>query len=327
MKNRSLLFARLFLFLGFVGCDFPQEKPEILVERNEEIAARKDVWVTVLGTVQDGGSPHMGCKNSCCKDLFLNPDPERKVVSLGVVDYNHGKQYLFEASPDFTTQVEYLNNQKDNNFGVLPDGIFLTHAHIGHYTGLMFLGREALGADSVPVFAMPKMKRFLETNGPWNQLVDLGNIELNELQNDSTVQLSEWLKVIPMLVPHRDEYSEAVGFKIIGPNKTLLFIPDINKWSLWEKDIVAEIEKVDYALIDATFFADGEIDRDMAAVPHPFVEESMELFKNMHPHDKQKVIFIHFNHTNPLINPTSEEAFFVRDHGFDVATFGMEIAL
>ena len=28
-------------------------------------------YLKVLGTVQDGGSPHIGCQKSCCTDLSL----------------------------------------------------------------------------------------------------------------------------------------------------------------------------------------------------------------------------------------------------------------
>jgi len=327
MKNRLVIFLGGFLILGFVACQSPTEKPEIVIVPEEHIHPKTGVWVTILGTVQDGGSPHAGCKKACCKDLFLHPDPTRKVVSLGVVDFSAEKKFLFEATPDIATQMHYLKNTLPYETPETPDGIFLTHAHIGHYTGLMHLGREALGADSVPVYAMPKMKRFLVENGPWSQLVSLNNIVLLPIQNDSVIELTKQLRVEPFTVPHRDEFSETVGYKISGGKKTLLFIPDINKWSIWEKDIIDEIEKVDYVLIDATFYDANEVSRDISEIPHPFVVESMELFKNLHESEKRKIIFIHFNHTNPLINPLSKEADFVRKSGFDVANFGMQIAL
>ena len=317
----------LLLFGLVVLCLSCQEKSTPDLEKQEEIAPRKGVWLTILGTVQDGGSPHMGCEKDCCNDLFLTPDPTRKVVSLGVIDYNNGKQYLFEATPDITTQLKYLSKQKDNDCGEMPDGVFLTHAHIGHYTGLMYFGREAKGADSIPVYAMPRMKQYLEANGPWSQLVELGNMSIQQMAADSIIQLSNKLQVVPLLVPHRDEFSETVGFKIIGPRKSFLFIPDIDKCQKWERSIVEEIKHVDYALIDATFFADGEINRDMAEVPHPFVEESLKLFENLDQREKRKIYFIHFNHTNPLINPLSAEADSLRELGFQVADFGDEIAL
>jgi pyrroloquinoline quinone biosynthesis protein B len=233
---------------------------------------------------------------------------------------------LFEATPDIATQLASLeqNHLKTN---ALIDGIFLTHAHIGHYSGLMYFGREALGRQGTKVFAMPKMKTYLSENGPWNQLVKLENIVLKSLQNDSTIILNTHLKVTPFLVPHRDEFSETVGYKIEGKNKTALFIPDINKWEKWRKNIVEEVQKVDYAFLDATFFKEGEINRPMSEIPHPFIEETIHLFKNEDIATKNKVVFIHFNHTNPALQTTSKVKTKAEKLGFNFAFEGMNIDL
>ena len=182
------------------------------------------------------------------------------------------------------------------------DGIFLTHAHIGHYTGLINLGREAMGANKVTTFAMPRMKAFLETNGPWSQLVKLENITLSQLQADEAIHLNERIKVIPFQVPHRDEFSETVGFKIVGPSRTVAFLPDIDKWSRWNRSIEKLIAEVDLAYLDGTFFENGEIPgRDMSLIPHPFVSESITQFSSLDLDQRKKVRFIHFNHTNPIL--------------------------
>ena len=151
--------------------------------------------------------------------------------------------------------------------------------------------------------AMPRMKTFLETNGPWDQLVALNNIKILPLGADSSVKVTPQLAVTPFLVPHRDEYSETVGYHIKGPQKSALFIPDIDKWEKWDKNILEEVRKVDYAFLDATFFADGEIPRPMSEVPHPFVEETVNAFAKADSTTKSKVIFIHFNHSNPVMTP------------------------
>ena len=52
---------------------------------------------------------------------------------------------------------------------------------MGHYSGLLFLGKEALGGQSVPVFALPRMRQFLRNNGPWEQLISEKNIALRPL--------------------------------------------------------------------------------------------------------------------------------------------------
>lgn len=288
---------------------------------------QSSVTLHILGTVQDGGSPHIGCQKSCCTELFKNPDPDRKVVSLGVVDRENQKSYLFEATPDMPSQLKLLKEHAHNKEET-PDGIFVTHAHIGHYTGLMYLGREALGGTNVPLYAMPKMKKFLETNGPWKQLVSLKNIDIRPLKNKVATQLTPNIKVVPFTVPHRDEYSETVGYRIIGPNKSVLFIPDIDKWSKWEKDILKEIQHVDYAFLDATFFDGPEINsRNIAEIPHPFVIESIRLFENLPESEKPKVHFIHFNHTNALLNQNSDSYKTVLEAGFNVSAFNQNFNL
>ena len=261
----------------------------------------------VLGTVQDAGSPHLNCKKECCAELLKNPDPRRKVVSLAVVDPKNEKKYLFEASPDIRSQLASLNEIDGYESSDFPDAIFITHAHIGHYTGLMYLGRESANADSVPVYTMPRMKSFIENNGPWSQLVNLGNIVPKTLDTAESIQMGP-VTVECFLVPHRDEYSETVGFRITGPNKSVLFIPDIDKWHKWDKSITEYISNVDYAFLDATFYDGEEIrQRDMSEIPHPFVIESMALFEELPDEEKQKIHFIHLNHTNPLLNSDSEQ--------------------
>lgn len=279
--------------------------------------------IVILGTCQDAGSPHIGCQKVCCKDLHENPDQSRLVVSLGVVDPKNQQRFMFEATPDISSQINLLNNFGDFEKKKAPDGIFITHAHIGHYTGLMYLGKEALNTNNIPLYLMEQMERFISENGPWSQLVTDENIAIQKLVNRKKTEINSQLSITPIIVPHRDEYSETVGFYIHGPKKTALFIPDIDKWSKWDQDILEEIKNVDYAFIDATFYADGELpNRDMSKIPHPFVSESMDLFADLSVEDKAKVIFIHFNHTNPLLNQESEAYQTVLDKGFKVAKLG-----
>jgi len=288
----------------------------------------RSVTLIVLGTVQDAGSPHIGCIKDCCRYLFTNPDHSRKVVSLGIADTINSRTYLFDATPDITYQMMNLNSISGQNTNQTPDGIFLTHAHIGHYTGLMYLGKEALNAKNTEVYVMPRMKDFLENNSPWDQLTDLGNISLKLLNNNTEVKLNSSLRVTPVLVPHRDEFSETVGYKIEGVSKKALFIPDIDKWNKWDLNIKEELGKVDYAFLDATFYDENETgNSNMKEIPHPFVVESMELFKDLSETEKRKIHFIHFNHTNPLLDLNSPQSKTVLQNGFNIAISGQMFEL
>lgn len=278
--------------------------------------------LVVLGTLQDAGSPQIGCTKSCCKSLFTKKDHKRKVVSLGIFDSAKRISYLIEASPDISTQLRLLQ-QYSNTASDIPNGIFLTHAHIGHYAGLMYLGKEAYNTSLVPVYAMPRMLQFLTQNGPWSQLVSQKNIQLQSMTADNPIALGAGLQVTPFLVPHRDEFSETVGYTISGPNKKALFIPDIDKWEKWNRDISTYISTVDYAFIDATFFDAAEINnRDIREIPHPLVIESMKRFGSLPASEKKKIHFIHFNHTNPLLLANSKATKQIQAAGFNVAIFG-----
>jgi len=285
----------------------------------QTISQSEEPFVVVLGTTQDAGSPQAGCLKECCTDLNLQQKEIRKVVCLGIVDPHSGQTFMMEATPDFPSQLELL--QQAANSTDAPNGIFVTHAHIGHYTGLMYLGKEAMGSSNVPVYCLPRMKSFLETNGPWNNLVLEERISLKELSTESSVKLTNDISIRTLKVPHRDEYSETAGFVIQGPSKKVLFIPDIDKWTKWETDIAELVKQVDMALLDATFYDSNELPgRNMDEIPHPFVVESIAHFESLPPEDKAKIHFIHFNHTNPLLT-NGDEAEAVRNKGYNLAVF------
>ena len=273
---------------------------------------KSNYTLKILGVVQDGGMPHLGNNKTCCENI----KKDKYVTSLMLMNNENNESFLFDASPDINKQLNFMGDRIKKDL----KGIFLTHAHIGHYTGLMYFGREALNSKLVNVYAMPRMKKFLEENGPWSQLVSLQNISIIELSNESKISIDSNVIVQPVEVPHRAEFSETVGYKIYGPNKTALFIPDIDKWYLWEKSIVDEIKQVDYAIIDATFYDSKEVNyRDISEIPHPFVTESMDLFDSIDIKEKNKIYFIHLNHTNPLLNEQSNQYKSVITKGYNVA--------
>ena len=303
------------LFLLFAGCS------DGTTPANE---STPEQFISILGIAQDAGFPQADCEKEHCQQFWEGSAEKRHVVSLGLTDKATGQNWLFEATPDFTTQLQKLKTTSS-----IDDlsGIFLTHAHIGHYTGLMHLGHEVMGASNMPVFAMPRMQSYLQANGPWSQLVNMNNISLQEMKADSTIPLTPNLSVTPFIVPHRDEYSETVGYRIESQTKKVLFIPDINKWHIWEKDIIKEIAAVELALLDGTFYDAEELPgRDMSEIPHPYVEESIKLFNNLPASEKSKIMFIHFNHTNPLILESPERRE-VENLGFRVASEGQIISL
>ncbi len=291
------------------------------------------VYAVVLGTAQDAGVPQVGCEDECCRAAWNDPARRRLVSSLLVADARSGERFLFDATLDFVEQIERARGHPPTRDlpGPRPplvDGVFLTHAHMGHYAGLLHLGREAYGASGVRVYASERMGRFLTENAPWSALVASAAIELVVLRPGFAVALADGLTVTPVAVPHREEFSDTLAFVIRGPERALLFLPDIDKWERWGTPIEEVIAGVDVALLDGTFHADGEIPgRAMADIPHPFIAESLARFEALPAGERAKILFTHLNHTNPAADPSSAAARSVRAAGMGVARDGMVIGL
>ena len=286
-------------------------------------------YVLVLGTAQDAGLPQIGCRQERCLTAGRDASRRRLVSSLMLCDPRTSNRWLFDASPDLREQIANAADHPPGR-GVaatagprppLFEGIFLSHAHIGHYTGLMFLGRESYGAKRVPTWATARMGGFLRDNDPWGQLVRLQQIELRELKPDVSVALEPDIGVVALTVPHRDELSDTVAFVLSGPTRKLLYLPDIDKWDRWERRIEEAIAAVDVALLDGTFFADGEIPgRAMSEIPHPFIVESIARFAALPESERDKIWFTHLNHSNPAADQGGKAAEQVRAAGMHMAT-------
>lgn len=317
---RHTLTAAALLTLA--ACAGERQSPEPVQECG--------VSLHILGVAQDAGKPQIGNPHD---PAWSDASLRRLATSLALIDRRGPtpKRWLFEATPDIKEQLHRLNEAAPAGQPLDLAGVFLTHAHIGHYAGLMMFGHEAAGAQNIQVFAMPRMADYLSQNGPWDQLLRKHNIFIAIMSENEPEQLAEDISVTPFLVPHRQEYSEVSGFKIQGPEKSAIFIPDIDSWEDWDAEgtrIEDKIADVDIALLDATFFANGEIPgRDMSGFPHPFVSRSMERFNDLPASEKEKIWFIHMNHTNPLLNPAAPERGEVGKAGFNIAEEGQEICL
>lgn len=268
----------------------------------------------VLGIAQDGGHPHVGCWRPCCAPAWGNPALRHLAASLALVD-GQGR-WLLDATPHLPAQLASLGPPREG--GPALDGVLLTHAHLGHLAGLLQLGREGLAGDAIPVWAMPRLRALLANNLPWSLMIDHGHIRLCPLEQP--VQIGGF-RVESIEVDHRGEASETVGLRVWGPERSLLYLPDIDHWNAFPlRSVLAE---VDLAFIDGTFWSGGELGwRDPETVPHPFVLDTMALLAD--DPNRKKVRFTHLNHTNPILDPLSEAAADVRRRGFGVARQGAQ---
>ncbi len=262
--------------------------------------------VVVLGIAQDGGVPHVGCRCTRCGPAFDGLRRRERVACLGLT--NGERAYLFDATPDLPDQLHALGARR-------PDAVFLTHAHMGHINGLPYLGREALATATMPLHATPAMHAFLSSNAPYSDLYEQSRV--TAAPNDD-VDLGG-VRVRSMQVPHRNEHGDTVAYVIESETKSVLFLPDIDRWDTWDRDVREEVAAVDVAYIDGSFLSRDELPRMAGEVPHPPVTETMDLLDGL----GDRVRFIHLNHTNPLLDDPAP----VRAREFDVAVQGERIAL
>lgn len=286
------------------------------------------VTLVVLGTAQDGGAPQIGHDED---PAWVDPAARRLATSLGLVDRASGRRWLIDATPDIRDQLHRFHAAFPPDATQAPlDGVFLTHAHIGHYTGLMFFGHEAMGTKELPVYALPRMRRYLSDNGPWSQLVSFRNIALQPLADGIATDLGN-VRVTPFLVPHRQEFSEVCGFRIEGPARKVLFIPDIDRWEDWDAwgvRVEDEIARADVAYLDGTFYSGGELPgRDMAKVPHPTIASSLARFRDLPSSQRAKIRFIHLNWSNPARFTGTAARREIEAAGFRVAEEGEALIL
>jgi pyrroloquinoline quinone biosynthesis protein B len=284
------------------------------------LPADRSLEAVLLGVAQDAGVPHIGCDCPTC-GLARHDRRQRQLpASLALIDYRVGESWVVDATPAFPEQLATLHEHAPN---CQLAGVLLTHAHIGHYTGLMYLGREALNARSVPVYASPLLCAYLTTNGPWSQLVALGNISLRPITAAVPITLSERLRVTPLPVPHRAEFSDTMAYVVRGPVRSLFYCPDIDRWEQWSESLPRLLESVGVALLDGTFFSAAELPgRDLTEIPHPLVCETAELLNGT----SARIHFIHLNHSNPLFHAGAERDWLI-GRGMGIGVVGQRFAL
>ena len=255
-------------------------------------------------------------------EAWKNPEMRRLVASLAI--WADSNCWLIDITPDFKQQMKMLEEYSPAHRIPAIAGIFITHAHMGHYMGLIELGLEVMNTHAIPVYVMGKMKSFLEENAPFTQLIKLNNIKLELIEESAAVQLNENISITPFLVPHRNEFSETVGYSIQSAQKKVLYISDIDAWNDWEMDINKMIKKHDIAFLDGTFYDKTELNRrNIEDVPHPSIKESIKRFSPLGAIDRKKVNFTHLNHTNKVLRQNSKERNAIIAQGFQVASDGM----
>ena len=279
--------------------------------------------VTLLGIAQDGGRPQPLCQKPCCANVGL--DERAFPTSMGI-KFEDSSTHLFDATRNLGDQ---LNIWQEN----LPSHVWLTHAHFGHVDGLGLFGRETIGAKGIILHVSKQMQELIQATPQWAIMLEQGVFTLEVFATGEEISV-ESETIIPLLVPHRDEFSDMHAFIIRGKEKSLLYLPDHDTWeetlSLYGCKLIIEwFEKfnIDTAFIDGTFWSQHELSgRSQEEVPHPPVSQTIAHLGSRLPSDAE-VFFIHLNHTNPLYDKSSSAFKTVESMGWKIGVQGMKVNL
>ena len=331
--------APLLVALALLSCSTPGEGPPPPADEASETAPEPSAPIAAVpasgphllavGTAQDGGLPHVACSGANCRAARRDPSRRRYVASLAIVLPESGRIFLIDATPDIHEQIDLLAGVRgpapDGVDRAPIDGVFLTHAHIGHYLGLALFGYEAVHTKELPVWGTARMVDFLRGNGPWSLLVDRRNIDPRTI--DRPVRLGDGVSVAALAVPHRDEFTDTVGFVIEGPSQRVLYVPDTDSWRAWQPAVEETLATFDVAIVDGTFFSTDELPgRSVEEIGHPLIADSLERLSGV-IEGGSRVVFTHFNHSNPVVDPESTARQRVLELGFELLDDGNRIEL
>ncbi len=253
--------------------------------------------------------------------MASSASPHRSASSLAVIG-PEGAVVLLDASPDIRLQSQALlgSDVYPTDRDTFLDGVFVTHAHMGHYAGLLHFGNEAASADHLPLFGTERFLSYIEDNEPWAALTRSGHLDPIPIDGMSAA-IDSGLSIAAIAVPHRDEYSDTVALSVsVDGQPWMLYLPDIDDWSSWD-DAEEEIASHEIALLDATFSSVDELPgRDVAQIRHPLVPDTLERFSHLTA-DTQ-IVLTHINHSNPLGNPAAGITQQTTAAGFTVAYDG-----
>ena len=151
-------------------------------------------------------------------------------------------------------------------------------------------------------------------------IFSFGYIKLSLISEDIEVNVNNNFIIRAFNVPHRNELSETVGYRIIGKQKSAIYIPDIDSWGGFEENLFELINENDILFLDGTFYIKSEIQlRDVSNIPHPEIIDTMKKLSNLSSSYKKRVHFIHLNHTNDVLRQKSDEYNSVIDNNFSLA--------
>ena len=298
----------------------------------------------VLGSAAGGGVPQWNCACRNCSAAREGRAP-RRTQSSAAISLDGERWLLLNCSPDVAGQIEAFAPLQPRDPRSTPIlGALVTDANLDHLGGLAVLRQRTPGSglrvrSSAVVRAIataqPSFAHAATPPHRWLE-VPLDRAAPNDGADDAVgAALTVRAFAVPGTTPgydgRRDVEGAVVAYEIAerGSSERLLFAP---VFSTVDATLQQAIAAATVALLDGTFYSEDELRaggmldaqaRELGHQPVGGHDGTLERLGGV----GTRIIFTHVNNSNPMLDPDSRAAAFVRKHGAEVAYDGMELAL
>jgi pyrroloquinoline quinone biosynthesis protein B len=295
--------------------------------------------VRVLGSAAGGGLPQWNCGcERCVRARAGDPQvPPRTQPSIAV-SADGVRWSIVNASPDVRDQLARFPglHPRPGTRDIPLDTIVVTNADVDHVLGLLVL-RESL---PYRIVSTPFVRDSLQGHNALLRLLEpaWGIAKLDQaVMLDRDGHLEARFFPVPGKVPtwlsklasNQPETTVGVRITDLRSGRRLVYAPGIAKL---DAGTLAELEAASCAFVDGTFFRNDELSSvrpgapDATAMGHVPISGpggSLAALAEL----RGRVVYIHMNNTNPVLDAASPEASLVQRAGIEIAMDGMELEL
>ena len=303
--------------------------------------------VRVLGSAAGGGLPQWNCGcERCVRARAGDPQvPPRTQPSIAV-SADGVRWSIVNASPDVRDQLARFPglHPRPGTRDIPLDTIVVTNADVDHVLGLLVL-RESLPHRIV---STPFVRNALLDHNALLRLLEpaWGIAKLDQaVMLDRDGHLEARFFPVPGKVPtwlaklasNQPETTVGVRITDLRSGRRLVYAPGIAKL---DAGTLAEFEAASCSFVDGTFFRNDELSSvrpaapDATAMGHVPISgpggslPALAELRAAKPSGASgRVVYIHINNTNPILDAAAPEASLVQRAGIEIAMDGMELEL
>ncbi|MDQ2089698.1 pyrroloquinoline quinone biosynthesis protein PqqB [Marimonas arenosa] len=291
----------------------------------------------VLGAAAGGGLPQWNCGCPNCIDARAGRLAPSGQSSLAV-SANGSQWSILNASPDIRSQMQDLPALHPRSLRDTPvASVLVTNGDIDHIAGLLSLREQT----PFTLFATHEIHSVLDENRIFDA-VSRDKVTRNHIALDTPFPLHEGLEATLFAVPGKVPLfmegevvetdlvgEQTVGVRLTANGKVVYYIPGC---AHVPDDLLARLQDADQLFFDGTLWDDDEMIRSgtgqktgrrMGHISMSGPDGSIARLSPIHA----RKTFIHINNTNPVWRPDSPERTHVLEHGWQIASDGLEVDL